>query len=574
MTIRTPGLPMSRKSGFHPTTISLSNPTVSYSSLADVGRASPAPPPPDAGTTRLPGTPAPPTIVIGSAAPTPAIQIGEGGGPQIVTITSSGGASSTSSVAPHARPNQAAGGPAVASSDPRASAAVRIGGYEVATRIARGGMGSVYVCRKAGGDHGRLLTLKVVREHTFNHELAAASFRHEALIGSLFRHPNAQTVIENGVYDDQPFLILEYLDGGSLADMLVEEMRPTPAIVVSIVLDVLTALHAMHQTVDPQGKALGLVHCDISPENVLVGVNGVARLADFGSARFTAVSNEMQPFAISKPPYMPPEQFRGDKLDSRSDLYSVGVLLYTALTGQQPFAADDYERTVINVMRKKIKPPSALGAPACLDDVCLQALNRSPDGRFVVAGAMAAALRTAAQAHDLVESREGVGQWVRRAMGDELARRHRLISSMFSGGGAPMTFGGTAAAAAPPVETRGAPAPMRATPAPMRATPAPTPLMGVPAVPVFVRTKTPALGLKAPPLRTRLMTGRRPRPVLSDRQQMIIALASVLAFAVTVTIGFAISGRSAPDAARAGVRGPASTALAAPGVAPRPPSTN
>ncbi|MDB4983636.1 MAG: serine/threonine protein kinase, partial [Myxococcales bacterium] len=416
-----------------------------------------------------------------------------------------------------------------AAPDPAVPRPFRVGPYEVATRLARGGMGSVYVCRKAGGDHGRLLTLKVVREHTIRQELAAASFRHEALVGSLFRHPNAQTVIDRGVYEDQPFLILDYLEGGSLADLLAEETRPTPAIVVAIVLDVLTALQAMHQTTDPQGKAIGLVHCDVSPENVLVGVNGVARLADFGSARFTAVSNEGQPFAVSKPPYMPPEQFRGDKLDSRSDIYSTGVLLWTALTGQQPFAADDYDQTVMNVMRKKIKPPSAFGAPACLDDVCMQALNRSPDGRFVVAGAMATALRTAAQAQNLIEPREGVGQWVRRAMGDELARRHRLIDVMFSG--AASRSGVSVVASAP------------ASSEPLRAGgPVPTPHMSPTLIePARPHSRTPAQGQKVPTPAVRAGRRTRRNQSLTERQQTIIALASVLAFAVTVTIGFAIS---------------------------------
>jgi serine/threonine protein kinase len=532
MTIRTPGLPVSRRAGPNPTTISLSSPSVSYTSLADIGRTSAAPEPARG------ARPTPfPTVVISSESPRPIDHTVQASAPRIVTIRSSSGTSTAAGT--HEQASVAGAGAA-----PHAPAPVRVGGYEVATRIARGGLGSVYVCRKAGGDHGRLLTLKVVREHTIEQALAAASLHHEALVGSLFRHPNAQTVIDSGIYGGQPFLILEYLDGASLADLLAEETRPTPSIVVSIVLDVLSALHAMHQTTDPKGKPLGLVHCDVSPENVLVGVNGISRLADFGSARFTTVANERQPFAVSKPPYMPPEQFRGDKLDSRSDLYATGVLLWTALTGQQPFVADDYDQIVMNVMRKKIKPPSAYGAPACLDDVCMQALSRSPDGRFVVAGAMAAALRTAAQANNLIESREGVGQWVRRAMGDELARRHRLVDAMFSGVGAAEVVGAGLGRA-----TRGEPH-GASQPAPTRVLPTQT------AGP----SRTPPQGQKV------LQPGRkrqtRPRPTLTERQQTIIALASVLAFAATVTIGFVLS-RKSPDAGRAGTR-EAATALHGP----------
>jgi eukaryotic-like serine/threonine-protein kinase len=545
MTIRTPGLPLTRRPT-GPAATSLWLPSVGYSSLADVARtATPmqtSGPTPSTATPPRAAHPTPGSNVTLSPNAAPAEIIVGRAPPQVVTITG-GSASQTASQPP--RP---------AAADQTGQVPVRVGLYEVATRVARGGMGSVYVCRKAGGaDNGRLLTLKVVRQHTIKHELAAESFRHEARIGALFRHPNAHTVIDSGVDEGQPFLILDYIDGGSLADLLVEDTRPSPAIAVAIVLDVLAALHALHETMDAAGKPLGLVHCDVSPENVLVGVNGVARLADFGSARFTAVSNEAQPFAVSKPPCMPPEQFRGDKLDSRSDLYSVGVLLWTALTGQQPFAADDYDKTVINVMRKKIKPPSAYGAPACLDDVCMQALSRSPDGRFVVAGAMAAALRTTATAHNLVESREGVGDWVRRAMGDELAHRHRLVDGMFGGDRGMVTVGGGAA----PVEARGS-----GSRAPGRPTPISTKPVGTKSTP------TPPRGERVLGDRPMFAPATLVRLRLTDLQKTIIALASVFAFAATITTGLALSRKPSASANRPRLRPPATAQAPAPGTLP------
>ncbi len=311
----------------------------------------------------------------------------------------------------------------------------RVGPYEVATRIARGAMGSVYVCRNAnGGNPSRLFALKVIRQHTAKKELAAASFRHEALIGSLFRHANAQTVVDQGTFEDQPYLVLNYVDGGCLADLLTPDTRPSPAVTVAIVLDLLAALGALHQTRDDHGEPLGLVHCDISPENVLVGTDGVARLADFGSARITARDGHAHPFSVSKPPWMPPEQFTGDRLDASSDLYSVAVLLWTALTGHQPFAGEVYDQTVMNVMRKRVPPPSAFGAPAVLDAVCAQAMSRFRDRRFLVAGAMATALRSAAAPERLVASRGEVAAWVQRAMGEDLAQRRRIVAGMFGTG--------------------------------------------------------------------------------------------------------------------------------------------
>jgi serine/threonine-protein kinase len=329
-------------------------------------------------------------------------------------------------------------GGAAGAQGPAQAGALRVGRYEVATRIARGAMGSVYVCRDTTrADSGRLLTLKVVRQHSVKQELAIASFEHEARIGELYRHPNAQTVIDRGVFEEQPYLVLDYVDGGCLADLLTEETRPPPAVVVTVVLDILSALGALHRATDKAGNLLGLIHCDVSPENILVGIDGVARLADFGSARFFAESDRPQPFSLSKPPWMPPEQFTGDRLDSSSDVYSAGVLLWTALTGHQPFVGEGYDQTVMNVMGKKIPPPSALGAPACLDGVCMQAMSRFRDRRFLLADAMAAALRATASGENLVASREMVGRWVQQAMGDELAQRRQLIATVFGGGEAP-----------------------------------------------------------------------------------------------------------------------------------------
>lgn len=323
-----------------------------------------------------------------------------------------------------------------AAANPTQTSALRVGRYDVAARIARGAMGSVYVCRDTTRPNAGLLTLKVVRQHAVKEELAIASFEHEARIGTLYQHPNAQTVIDRGVFEGQPYLVLGYVDGGCLADLLTDETRPPPAIVVTIVLDILAALGALHRTADATGKLLGLIHCDVSPENVLIGVDGVARLADFGSARFATESDRPQPFSLSKPPWMPPEQFTGDRLDSSSDVYSAGVLLWTALTGHQPFAGESYDQTVMSVMGKKIPPPSALGAPACLDGVCMQAMSRFRDRRFLLADAMEAALRATAAAENLVASREMVGKWVQGAVGEELKERRRLIASAF-GPGAP-----------------------------------------------------------------------------------------------------------------------------------------
>ncbi|HEY4186208.1 MAG TPA: serine/threonine-protein kinase [Polyangia bacterium] len=310
----------------------------------------------------------------------------------------------------------------------------RVGQYEVATRIAQGGTGSIYVCRRANGPQPQsLLTLKVIRQHALAKDAAAFSFKREARVGALFRHPNAQTVIDVGVYDEQPFLILPYVEGGNLAVLLSDDARPAPAAIVTVLLDVLRALQHAHRISDEHGQFVGLVHGDISPENILVGTDGVARLTDFGSARFTAESSggSADAFGFGKPSYMSPEQLRGEPLDARADIFAVGVVMWTALTGQKLFAAETYDQTVIRVMRRKIPAPSTLGGPTCLDEVCLQALSRSPEGRFASAAEMADALTAATVKNDMIATRERVAQWVRRDLGEQLGERRRRIEHMF-----------------------------------------------------------------------------------------------------------------------------------------------
>jgi len=407
----------------------------------------------------------------------------------------------------------------------------RVGPYEVATRIAQGGTGSIYVCRNANGPQPQsLLTLKVIRQHALQKDAAVFSFRREARVGALFRHPNAQTVIDVGEYEDQPFLILPYIEGGNLSELLGGEARPHPANIVTVILDVLRALQHAHQVVDEKSTALGLVHADVSPDNVLVGIDGVARLTDFGSARFTTEDSAGQAdgFGLGKPSYMSPEQLRGEPLDARSDIFAVGVVMWSALTGQKLFAADTYDQTVMRVMRKKIPPPSSLGAPACLDEVCLQALSRSPEGRYSSANQMADALMTAAVKADLVATRERVAQWVRRDIGETLAERRRRVEQMFGD-----------RTKAPSLTPQGNSTKSRSPDG-----------AGQPATTIQMNAVAPGNGelgaVKTLPNRTLIISPGRPAVKLSRRQWYVVVSISLATFFVTLAFGTWLSRWTSP----------------------------
>ncbi|MEO8213192.1 MAG: protein kinase [Myxococcales bacterium] len=420
----------------------------------------------------------------------------------------------------------------VAPSQVSAPIPFRVGNYEVATRIAQGGMGSIYVCRRAG-DAGfqRLYTLKVVRQHSAKRDEAVRSFKREAHVGSLVSHPNLQTVLDTGSYKDQPFLVLDYIEGTSLSELLADDRRAPVPVMVSILLDVLRGLEHAHQLVDDKTARLGLVHGDVSPQNVLVGVDGAARLTDFGSATFTGEGRPADPkwIATGKPAYMAPEQLRAEPLDARTDVFAVGAMMWGVLTGQKLFAADSYDETIIKVLRKKIPPPSSFGAPPFLDDICLKALSRAREGRYNSAEEMAKELARVASSHNVLASPAEVGQWVRRESGEGLSEQRRRIQFMFATG----ARGPSAGAKARPhanVPQRGS--------AGGRVGPATIVLDSLQR-----NVSTPPVGAnKTLPSRTVFLPAvRRPQKATFWGTWNVVIVSALLALPVTLTIGYFVS---------------------------------
>ena len=331
----------------------------------------------------------------------------------------------------------------------------QLGPYEVLSRIGQGGMGSVYVGRRTGAvGFRRLFAIKVVRQDSGQEQAAERSFIREVQIGSWLDHPNSQSVVDVGTYKNQPYLVLQFVEGTNLEELSYGRSVP-PDILVSVLVDVLRGLQSAHELSNDQGTWLGLVHGDVSPPNILVGTDGVARLMDFGSARFTALgeTGQADPTNLGKPAFMAPEQLYVEPLDARTDIFAMGVMMWTGLTGQPLFSADSYEQIIANVLQKEIPPPSTFGAPACLDEICMRALSRPREGRFASAEEMSRALLKAAFAHDLLAPPTAVGAYVRRELsGTEGALRRRVDAAYQNAVGvpSPVAMPLPAAAAEPP----------------------------------------------------------------------------------------------------------------------------
>jgi serine/threonine-protein kinase len=301
--------------------------------------------------------------------------------------------------------------------------------YEILLRIGRGGMGTVYLARLSSSDVGfrRLFAVKLLRSHLSLDTQAAKDFLEEAKIAGYLHHANVVAVYDAGFHGKQPYLVMEYVEGCSLKQLTHGVANRSPYFLLPIVIDALAGLQAAHTLQDELGVELKLVHCDVSPENMLVGVDGTCRLTDFGMAR---KANRV-PGATTrgKPSYVAPEQVTGKTFDHRADIFSMGVVLWGALTGKRLFAGETVEETIAQVCSKRIVPPCEAGAQSFreLDDIVMRALSRDPNDRFESAEEMMTALgRAAAKQQGLATPKE-IASWVRDAAGTELTQRRLAI---------------------------------------------------------------------------------------------------------------------------------------------------
>jgi serine/threonine-protein kinase len=270
-----------------------------------------------------------------------------------------------------------------------------------------------------------------------------AMFLDEARLAGRIRHPNVVQTIDVVTSEDEVFLVMDYVHGEPLA-RLVEAVRRVPVpIALRIASDVLQGLHAAHEARDEQGQPLNIVHRDISPHNVLVGADGVARLVDFGVAKATGRMATTQDGHIKgKLGYMPPEQLNGEGgLTRRSDIHAFSVVLWEMLAGQRLFNAESEAELVQVVVQHRVPPLSLRGLPADLDAVVQRGLAVHPDERYESAREMCQALEgCGAMAANLA-----VGDWVQVKVRASLAERAKIVQAIEADRGGPTPAPATAA---------------------------------------------------------------------------------------------------------------------------------
>ena len=254
------------------------------------------------------------------------------------------------------------------------------GRYQVKSRIARGGMATVYLATDLRLE--RRVAVKIMHGHLADDSAFKARFVQEARSAARLAHPNVVNVFDQGQDSDMAYMVMEYLPGITLRDLLKDYGKLTAEQTLDIMDAVLSGLAAAHEA--------GIVHRDLKPENVLLADDGRIKLGDFGLARATTANTASGQALLGTIAYLSPELLTRGVADARSDIYAIGIMLYEMLTGEQPFRGEQPMQVAYQHANEKVPRPSLSNpnVPAALDDIVLWATNRSPDDRPENAGVL------------------------------------------------------------------------------------------------------------------------------------------------------------------------------------------
>ena len=279
-----------------------------------------------------------------------------------------------------------------------------LGRYELLLRIAQGGMARVWAARLHGTRGFRkLVAVKTILPGVMDNERLERMFMEEATLASGLHHPNVVETMELGEQDGVLFMALEWVDGEPLS-LVMNEAQKSGGVPLSVGVNLIAqackGLHAAHELADESGSPLGIVHRDISPHNLLVTYSGIAKVLDFGIAKATQRSSGLTEAGEvkGKLAYMAPEQVRGRPVDRRTDIFSLGTVLYALTTGHHPWKGDHPGATTERLCSDRpVTPPSAIvdDYPPGLEAVVLRALQKNADERFANAHEMLCALEDA-----------------------------------------------------------------------------------------------------------------------------------------------------------------------------------
>jgi serine/threonine-protein kinase len=369
--------------------------------------------------------------------------------------------------------------------------------YKLLRKIASGGMAEVFLAMQQGlAGFEKLVVVKKVHSHLCQDGRFIQMFLDEARLAASLSHPNIVQIFDIHRDEESFFIAMEYLSGEDLRYVIGTHRNrqafiPVP-LALRIAADTSAGLHAAHTATDPGGKPKGIVHRDVCPSNIIISFNGITKLVDFGLAKANVQNIYSRPGTLKgKFAYISPEQVEHKEIDARSDVFSLGVVLWEMLTSTRLFKGPNEAAVLRSVMEEMIKPPSALNpdVPRQVDDIVMSALERDYEKRVRSAGEVCDALEKVLKQIGESVSTHNVGEWMQKTFKERHQQRKELekganVDLAASGGlggvgSGVSTLSGISEASPPP--PAGAPAP--ASPAPAaepsarkeRPTPAPAP---------------------------------------------------------------------------------------------------
>ncbi|HVU01555.1 MAG TPA: serine/threonine-protein kinase [Polyangiaceae bacterium] len=312
----------------------------------------------------------------------------------------------------------------------------RIDRYDLVAEIASGGMATVYLANLSGvGGFRRFVAIKRLHPHLAKEQEFVEMFLDEARLAAGIHHPHVVPILEVGASERGYYLVMEYIEGDTLARLLARAAtagkRLPASIGVRVVVDMLTGLHAAHELRDETGMPTELVHRDVSPQNILVGMDGNTRITDFGVARAASRLSATRAGQLKgKIAYMAPEQAVGDpSVDRRADVFSSGIVLWEVLAARRLFKAENEAATLSRVISepipdiREVNPDIDAGVAA----VVMKALERDRDGRYPTCQEFADDLERAARAANLIATTREVAAYVGEVIGQEISQQRDAV---------------------------------------------------------------------------------------------------------------------------------------------------
>ncbi|WP_437960775.1 serine/threonine-protein kinase [Sorangium sp. So ce119] len=375
-----------------------------------------------------------------------------------------------------------------------------LGRYEILMPVARGGMAAVWAARLVGSrGFQKIVAIKTMLPEFGDDPAFEAMFLDEARLASRIRHPHAVEIVELGDENGVLYIVMEWVDGDTIST-LNKQVKSTGGVPLPILLRIASSicagLHAAHELRDDEGKLVDLVHRDISPQNVMVSFDGIVKIVDFGVAKATGRLHETRVVGQlkGKIPYLSPEQLTSGKVDRRSDIFSLGVLLYTTLSGYHPFRGRTDAKTMENILRFAPVPLRELmpDVPFDLAVAIERALAKDPADRWNDCASFQRTLDQIAISIGTPVTDGDVGRFVRETLGDIVAERRKKLATAIQLADSRMTSRGERTTSTVRGDRRA-----RQQQAPAGSTPLPATFAGI--LPVSLDDAPPKSSSQAPP---------------------------------------------------------------------------